>query len=379
MKSKTLLKLILIVVFFAGAGGAGSYFLLSYFNRDSAVNVQPQPDELFGWKYPITKFPELGSGDHLAYSTIRDPGGIPQGLPIRLKIPVIGVDSAIEDALITPDGRMDVPAGSVNVAWFALGPHPGQVGSAVIGGHYGISNGVPFVFYNLDKLKIGDKIYIEDDKGDTLAFIVRSTSSFERSANATDVFESNDGLVHLNIITCEGVWNAINGTYPQRLVVFSDLISPESPAASAIFFPRTFGMGARGDDVAALQTFLEQKGFLVMPVRAAKGYFGVLTKTALAKYQKSIDLSPVGVFGPLTRTKLVLEQSLAVKPILPSTAIAALPQTDSLPMTIPQIFIQSAKSLFATPMDGLITSILLFLIVFMIIVIIRRLRVRFVE
>ena len=68
------------------------------------------------------------------------------------------MDSQIEDALITPDGRMDVPAGTIDVAWFALGPQPGSVGSAVIGGHYGIQNGVPFVFYNLDKLTIGNLV-----------------------------------------------------------------------------------------------------------------------------------------------------------------------------------------------------------------------------
>ena len=138
------------------------------------------------------------------------------------------MDSAIEDALITPDGRMDVPAGSVNVAWFALGPHPGQVGSAVIGGHFGISNGVKFVFYDLDKLKVGDKVYIENDKGDTLAFQVRRIQLFDRNADATTVFTSNDGLAHLNLITCEGIWNQVNDSYPQRLVVFTDAIPEEA-------------------------------------------------------------------------------------------------------------------------------------------------------
>lgn len=113
----------------------------------------PLSDRLFGWKFPVAKFPLVGSGGGpLAYSDIRDPGGIPQGLPVRLKIPVIEVNSAIEDALITPDGRMDVPVGSVNVAWFSLGPHPGQEGSAVIGGHFGVKNGVPFVFYSLEPI-----------------------------------------------------------------------------------------------------------------------------------------------------------------------------------------------------------------------------------
>ena len=42
--------------------------------------------------------------------------------------------------------RMDVPAGSVNVAWYAWAS-PRQKGSAVIGGHFDKDN--TFVFYNL--------------------------------------------------------------------------------------------------------------------------------------------------------------------------------------------------------------------------------------
>ncbi len=218
MKIKNIIKLLLTVIVFVGFVG------FTYQNRSANTTS----DRAFGWKFPVAKFPPTGSNQNLiAYSDIRDPGGIPQGLPVRLKIPVIGVDSTIEDALITPDGRMDVPVGSVNVAWFSLGPHPGQIGSAVIGGHFGINNGRPFVFYNLDKIKIGDKIYIVDDKDATLAFIVRKISLFDRNADATTVFTSSDGLAHLNLITCEGVWNRINDSYPERRVVFTDAIPTE--------------------------------------------------------------------------------------------------------------------------------------------------------
>jgi len=183
------------------------------------------PDASFGWKFPVAKFPlPIPSEDLLAYSNIRI-SSLPQGLPVRLKIPIIGVDAAIEDAAITPGGRMDVPANSVNVAWFALGPHPGDVGSAVIGGHYGIRNNVPFVFYNLDKLAVGDKVYIVNDKNQTITFQVRSIKLFDQNADATTVFTSSDGLAHLNLITCEGVWNKINNSYPERRVVFTDLVS----------------------------------------------------------------------------------------------------------------------------------------------------------
>ncbi len=87
-----------------------------------------------------------------------------------------------------------------------------------------MKNGVPFVFYALNKLKIGDKINVVDDKGNTSTFVVRSIKSFDQNADATSVFTSTDGLSHLNLITCEGIWNQVNGSYPERLVVFTDKV-----------------------------------------------------------------------------------------------------------------------------------------------------------
>ena len=223
-------RMLLIAVLFGSVIGTGSYHRLSVRFDQPVINPQ------LGWKIPLALLPStdlIQFSRSAAHSALRDTGGVPQGLPVRLQIPVIGVDSAVEDALVTPDGRMDVPAGSVNVAWFSLGPVPGQAGSAVIGGHFGITNGVPFVFYDLNKLVIGDKIYVLNDKGETLAFQVRAIRSFNRDADATTIFTSQDGLAHLNLITCEGIWNMVNDTYPQRLVVFTDEIPSEGPVVVA--------------------------------------------------------------------------------------------------------------------------------------------------
>jgi len=310
MKTKYLLRLLFLLAIFAVIAGIIYYFLLSP-KQNENDSLSTATDNLLGWKYPVTKFPSTGTSGQLAYSSIRDPGGIPQGLPVRLKIPAIGVDSAIEDALITADGRMDVPAGSVNVAWFSLGPQPGQVGSAVIGGHYGVNHDIPFVFYKLDQVKIGDKLYIIDDESNTLEFVVKSIKSFDRNADATTVFTSDDGLSHLNLITCEGIWNQVNGSYPLRLVVFSDAVIAEGTntlsISSALTFTRSLSVGLKGADVVLLQDYLEEKGFLTMPIGVSKGFFGWLTRNAVAKYQTSVGLPSVGVFGPLTIAKLVSE------------------------------------------------------------------------
>ncbi len=145
------------------------------------------------------------------------------GLPVRLKIPVISVDAPIEYVGLTTNGEMAAPEGPANVAWYQLGPRPGENGSAVMAGHYGIwKNGEGSVFDNLNKLKKGDILYVEDDKGEIISFVVRESRSYDPKADATDVFLLNDGKSHLNFVTCEGVWNSISKTYSQRLVVFTD-------------------------------------------------------------------------------------------------------------------------------------------------------------
>lgn len=144
------------------------------------------------------------------------------GLPVRLKISVIHVDSTVIPVGLTSDGAMDVPKGPAEVAWFNLGPRPGETGSAVIAGHYGWKNNMPAVFDNLHKLRIGDKISVGDEKGATTTFVVREIRTYGKDEAASDVFGSDDGKAHLNLITCTGVWSKAEKTRSERLVVFTD-------------------------------------------------------------------------------------------------------------------------------------------------------------
>jgi LPXTG-site transpeptidase (sortase) family protein len=145
------------------------------------------------------------------------------GLPIRLKIPKINLDAIIESAGFTADGAVDVPKGPANVSWFNLGSRPGENGSSVIVGHYGIwKNGQGSVFNNLYQLRQGDQLFVEDDKGAIIAFVVRESRRYNPDENAPEVFNSSDGKPHLNLITCDGAWDEISKTYSQRLVVFTD-------------------------------------------------------------------------------------------------------------------------------------------------------------
>ena len=78
-------------------------------------------------------------------------------------------------------------------------------------------------------------------------------------------------------------------------------------AATTYTFTRDLTVGSKGDDVKALQQFLNSSGYAVATTGAGSPgnettTFGQLTRAALAKYQAAKGITPsVGYFGPKTR------------------------------------------------------------------------------
>lgn len=70
--------------------------------------------------------------------------------------------------------------------------------------------------------------------------------------------------------------------------------------ANAATFSSYLKVGSTGSEVTALQTWLVQANYLTMPAGVAKGYFGQLTKTAVAAWQASVGLPATGYFGPMS-------------------------------------------------------------------------------
>ncbi|MDO8517771.1 MAG: peptidoglycan-binding domain-containing protein [bacterium] len=73
---------------------------------------------------------------------------------------------------------------------------------------------------------------------------------------------------------------------------------------------RNLDVGSTGDDVKALQVFLNGHGFIVVSSGGGSpgnetSRFGGLTRAALAKFQAANNITPsVGYFGPKTRAKI---------------------------------------------------------------------------
>ncbi|ANU18331.1 sortase [Planococcus maritimus] len=144
--------------------------------------------------------------------------------PVRISIPSIGVDAAIEETGVLDNGEMGVPDDVDQVGWFAPGFKAGAEGNTVLAGHVDSLTG-PAVFYKLDQLKTGDQFTLTDKDGREMVFEVRGTSSYiTDEAPVQEIFGRSDKRM-VNLITCTGDYNRDIGSHEERLVVSAELIS----------------------------------------------------------------------------------------------------------------------------------------------------------
>lgn len=142
--------------------------------------------------------------------------------PVEISIPAIEVKARVQQVGVTALGAMDVPSNTTDTGWFKHGPPPGTIGSAVISGHFNGKNNEPGVFARLNIVTIGDLVHVTTDTGEILTFKVREVRDYD-PGRADEVFTQND-IPHLNLITCEGVWDPKSESYSKRRVVFTDFI-----------------------------------------------------------------------------------------------------------------------------------------------------------
>jgi hypothetical protein len=91
----------------------------------------------------------------------------------------------------------------------------------------------------------------------------------------------------------------------QALMAQLSAMQGGSTVSAGTTFTTDLTIGSSGSQVVALQNLLISKGLLTMPAGVAEGYFGALTKSAVAKWQASAGISPAaGYVGPKSRAAL---------------------------------------------------------------------------
>ncbi|RIQ31000.1 class F sortase [Jiangella rhizosphaerae] len=140
-------------------------------------------------------------------------------VPVRVRIPAIGVDSALETLHRADDGRLAAPEDWQTAGWFAGGPIPGAPGPAVIAGHVDSPDG-PAVFAGLARLRPGDRVEVELSDGAVAAFEVDGSRRVPQADFPTDEIYGPVPDRQLRLITCH-TFDEAAGHYVDNLVVFA--------------------------------------------------------------------------------------------------------------------------------------------------------------
>jgi hypothetical protein len=141
------------------------------------------------------------------------------GVPTRLKVAAIDLDTPLESLRIGADGQLQPPRDFAKAGWYTAGTRPGDVGPAVIAGHVDSRRG-PAVFYELRKVTKGDRIEVTRG-GRTVRFTVVRTAWYPKAKFPTTEVYGPTPDRQLRLITCGGVFDHSLRSYKDNLVVYA--------------------------------------------------------------------------------------------------------------------------------------------------------------
>jgi sortase (surface protein transpeptidase) len=172
----------------------------------------------------------------------------PVAVPLVLQIPSIGANVPVVGVGLTPKNVMDAPEGRASnpvwqqAFWYRGSAVPGVASTALFAGHIDDPLGRPGSFGRIGELRRGDVIVVHDTRtGLNVRFAVVASKSYSLVQTTdpsvlTGMYgsgpvsghtpqRSKDGLAHLTLVTCAGVFDHSIGTHDHRLVVFATRIA----------------------------------------------------------------------------------------------------------------------------------------------------------
>ena len=183
----------------------------------------------------------LGSGDRVAVSALAD--SLPNeddvsdvdisayqvgpNDPRYIRIPSIGVRTTrVLNTGLTDDNAVDTPEGIYDTSWYNRSAKLNdELGAMFIVGHY-VGPNKAGVFFNLEDVKVGNIVEVEDGDGDLSHFRIVEKHSFPVDSVDMDLALNpvNPDKLGLNLMTCGGEWSVSSQQYDHRTLVRTERI-----------------------------------------------------------------------------------------------------------------------------------------------------------
>jgi len=144
-------------------------------------------------------------------------------VPVRLRIPALHVDTALQRLDVQADGAVAVPSSPTVAGWYERGPRPGQPGPAVILGHVDSHTG-PGVFINLRYVRPGTDVLVDRADGSSVTFRVTGVSRVSKTRFPTDLVYAPTLDSTLRLVTCGGSFDRARGSYRDNVIAYADRV-----------------------------------------------------------------------------------------------------------------------------------------------------------
>ncbi len=215
---------LLLVVPGLTLAGFGILGLVSYATRDPNAHAVTSARQL-----PAAEPSGTSSAVPVGAAPTRVPPlpGAAAATPVRIEVPAVHLDVPVTAVGTDREGALAVPTDFGQAGWWRSGPVPGNVGPAVIVGHYDSKTG-PGAFYPLGLVGKNARITVTRSDRRTLSFVVDRIDEVRKNTFPTRAVYGPTPDAQLRLITCAGDFNRATGHYESNLIIFAHL----SPAAA---------------------------------------------------------------------------------------------------------------------------------------------------
>lgn len=155
------------------------------------------------------------------YRVARPPTQV--ALPVRLRIPSLGVDTPLDELGQAQDRTVEVPSDPLRAGWYALGPRPGQAGPAVVLGHVD-GRSRPGVFFRVRELAAGAEVVVDRADGSAARFRVTRLEQVPKSDFPTAQVYLPTAGPELRLVTCGGAFDTGAGHYRDNVIAYAELL-----------------------------------------------------------------------------------------------------------------------------------------------------------
>ena len=142
-------------------------------------------------------------------------------VPVRLRIPAIGVSAAVVPVGVDASGGLGIPADPSVIGWWAGGSSPGQVsGATILVGHVDSAARGPGALFRLEQLRPGTAVTVTAG-GRAWRYVVRAVRAYGKARLPSAAVFGQRVTPRLVIVTCGGPFDAATGHYLDNIVAYA--------------------------------------------------------------------------------------------------------------------------------------------------------------